>query len=139
MFKKINKKNKDTTAVKQKKSSVVSQREKNNLPVLRRLPPAEDRSKMFFALIKQDKVIPKPVKKKVQIKKNIINKKIAKDKIIKKQAKMTCNRKNPSPPCKDNYSEKLTKKGNVCCYKKKLAPKMRQKCAKPPCRKPRFK
>lgn len=28
-----------------------------------------------------------------------------------------CTKRNPDPPCNEGYEEKLTKKGDNCCYK----------------------
>ena len=34
-----------------------------------------------------------------------------------------CTNRNPQPPCKEGYEEKLTRKGNKCCYKSKTKTK----------------
>ena len=35
----------------------------------------------------------------------------------KKTQKSNCTKRNPDPPCNEGYEEKLTKKGDNCCYK----------------------
>ena len=64
-----------------------------------------------------------------------------------------CNKRNPAPPCGTGMKEKMTKKGDMCCYKDKPLPpkmmktkakmmktkaKMKEAKAKNPQRKPHF-
>ena len=50
-----------------------------------------------------------------------------------KQKKVSCNNRNPSPPCKEGYSPKLNKKKNIeCCYKSKKKDNQKDKKKKSP-------
>merc|ERR1712138_8026 len=50
-------------------------------------------------------------------------------KVVKKKnnelenKKSLCTKRNPAPPCDEGFVEKLTKKGNLCCYKEKKTQK----------------
>ena len=44
-----------------------------------------------------------------------------------------CTKRNPEPPCKNTYSPRKNKWGNLCCYKTKKINKCSKRNPEPPC------
>lgn len=45
------------------------------------------------------------------------------EKKIKRTRKRGCTKTNPKPPCGSGFYEKISKKGDICCYKQKKTKK----------------
>ena len=45
------------------------------------------------------------------------------EKKIKRTRKRGCTKTNPKPPCGAGFYEKISKKGDICCYKQKKTKK----------------